>query len=146
MQAYATAYGPGRAWFAVLIQAPPSAILTAPPQAPGTDGLLGWALSGNAATAVMALATMAVLAGLPLLAATKALSPQPVPPDSWAEALDRKVSALCTAVFGVVGGLCGGLSLAAWLAQCLVSTLSLGVAGAAFLAAALVTAGQALRR
>jgi hypothetical protein len=130
----------------MLTPVPLSATVTAQPQALGTDGPLGWALSGNGATAVMALALMAALAGLPLLAATRALSPQPVPPDSWAEALDRKVSALCTAVFGVLGAMCGGLGLAAWVVQCPVTMLGLGVTGVAFLTAALVTARQALRR
>ena len=89
---------------------------------------------------------MAALAGFPLLAAARALTPQPVPSESWAEALDRKVSAICTAGFATMGGLCGGLALAAWLAQGQVAVLGLGAAAAAFLSAALVTTGQALRR
>jgi hypothetical protein len=68
-----------------------------------------------------------------------------VPPDSWVDALDRRVSAVCVVTFALLGALCGGLALAAWAAQGQVAVLGLGTAAAAFLSAAQITAGQALR-
>jgi hypothetical protein len=130
----------------MLTTVPLSAMVAALPQALGPEGLPSWALARHWAAPALGLAVMAALTGFPLLAAARALSPQPVPPESWAEALDRKVSAFCVAAFALLGGLCGGLALAAWLAQGQVAVFGLGVAAAAFLSAAQVTAGQALRR
>lgn len=105
------------------------------------DGV--WARSWGAA---LGLAMMTALAGFPLRAAARVLGPRQVPPDSWAEALDRKVSALCVAAFVLMGMVCGGLALVAWLAQREVAVLGLSAAAATFLSTALVTAAQALRR
>lgn len=127
-----------------------SAVAMALPQAFGHEPLPAGAWAGswvrNWAAPALGLATMAALAGFPLLAAARALAPQQVAAESWAEDLDRKVSAICAAAFALMGGLCGGLALAAWLAQGQVAVLGLGVAAAAFLSAAQVTAGQARRR
>lgn len=120
------------------------------PQALGPEPMLAgaWAESWvrNWAAPAFGLAAMAMLVGLPLLAAAKALAPQQVPAESWAEDLDRKVSAICAAAFALMGGLCGGLALAALLAQGQLAVLGLGAPAAAFLSAALFTAGQTRRR
>jgi hypothetical protein len=129
----------------MLTPAPLSAMVAALPQALGAEAMPSWAWAGHWAAPALGLAMMAALAGFPLLAAARALAPQPVPPESWAEAMDRKVSAFCVAAFALLGGLCGGLALAAWLAQGQVAVLGLGTAAAAFLSAAQITAGQALR-
>ena len=129
----------------MLTPVPLSAMVAALPQALGAEAMPSWAWAGHWAAPALGLAMMAALAGFPLLAAARALAPQPVPPESWAEALDRKVSAFCVAAFALLGGLCGGLALAAWLAQGQVAVLGLGTAAAAFLSAAQITAGQALR-
>jgi hypothetical protein len=133
----------------MLTPVPLSAMITALPQALGPELLPGWTWVGQGAgpwaAPVLGLAMMAALAGFPLLAAARALAPQSEPPESWAEALDRKVSAICVLAFAVLGGLCGGLALAAWVAQGPVAVLGLGTAAAAFLSAAQITAGQALR-
>ena len=129
----------------MLTPVPLSAMVAALPQALGAEAMPSWAWAGHWAAPALGLAMMAALAGFPLLAAARALAPQPVPPESWAEALDRKVSAFCVAAFALLGALCGGLALAAWLAQGQVAVLGLGTAAAAFLSAAQITAGQALR-
>jgi hypothetical protein len=129
----------------MLTPVPLSAMVAALPQALGAEAMPSWAWAGHWAAPALGLAMMAALAGFPLLAAARALAPQPVPPESWAEAMDRKVSAFCVAAFALLGGLCGGLALAAWLAQGQVAVLGLGTAAAAFLSAAQITAGQALR-
>jgi hypothetical protein len=129
----------------MLTPVPLSAMVAALPQALGPEAMPSWAWAGHWAAPALGLAMMAALAGFPLLAAARALAPQPVPPESWAEALDRKVSAFCVAAFALLGALCGGLALAAWLAQGQVAVLGLGTAAAAFLSAAQITAGQALR-
>jgi hypothetical protein len=123
-----------------------SAVAMSLPQALGHDALPGGTWVRNWAAPALGLAMMAALAGFPLLAAARALAPQQVSPESWAEDLDRKVSAVCVAAFAVLGALCGGLALGAWLAQGQVAVLGLGAAATAFLSAALFTAGQARRR
>lgn len=129
----------------MLTQLPLSAMVATLPQAlvhdlpSGTcDGI--WA----AATCVLALGT--ALAGPLLLAVAIALALQRLPPDSWAGALDRKISVICLASFALLGTLCGSLAVAACQEHGQVAALSLGVAATAFLSAALVTAGQTLRR
>ena len=123
-----------------------SAMVAALPQTLGAEAVPIGAWIGSWVLAAIGLAVMTALAGFPLRAAARALAPRQVSPESWAETLDRKVSALCVAAFALLGALCGGLALAAWLAQGLVAAMGLGAAAAAFLSAAQVTAGQALRR
>jgi len=129
----------------MLTPVPLSAMVASLPQALGLDALGSAAWAGIWAVPMVGVAVMAALAVFPLLAAARALAPPPVPPESWAEALDRRVSALCVATFAMLGALCGGLALAAWLAQGEVAVLGLGTAAAAFLSAAQITAGAALR-
>lgn len=129
----------------MLTPVPLSAMVASLPQALGMEAFAPAAWVGIWAVPTVGLAAMAVLAGFPLLAAARALAPPPVPPDSWAEALDRRVSALCVLTFALLGALCGGLALAAWVAQGVVAVLGLGAAAAAFLSAAQITAGAALR-
>ena len=123
-----------------------SAMAMSLPQALGHDALPGGISVRNWAAPAFGLAAMAALAGFPLLAAARALAPQQVPPDSWAEALDQRVSAVCVLAFALLGALCGGLALGAWLAQGQVAVFGLGAAATAFLSAALFTSGQARRR
>jgi hypothetical protein len=130
----------------MLIPPPLSAMVTALPQALGPDVLPGWAWHGPWAVLAIGWAMVAALAGFPLLAAAKALAPPTEPPESWAEAMDRKVSAICVIAFALLGTLCGGLALAAWAGPGAGAVPGLAVAAAAFLFAAQVTAGQALRR
>jgi hypothetical protein len=63
---------------------------------------------------------------------------------AWATSA-RSATLGCVAAFALLGGLCGGLALAAWVAQGPVAVLGLGTAAAAFLSAAQITAGAALR-
>lgn len=122
-----------------------SAVAMSLPQALGHDTLPDGTWVRNWAVAALGLAVMAALAGFPLRTAARVLAPRQVPPESWAEALDRKVSAVCVAAFALLGALCGGLALGAWLAQAQMAVLGLGAAAVTFLSAALFTSGQARR-
>ena len=117
-----------------------AALPVGPDAPPPRTWVVTWAVP------MVGLAIMAAWAVLRLRAATRVLAPGQVPPDSWAEALNRKESAVCVATFAVLGVLCGGLALAAWLAQGQVAACGLSAVGVAFLCAAQITAGRALRR
>lgn len=110
----------------------------------GLGGLLG----GGAATPALGMAGLAAAAlfvGI-LGSLAPGQAPEASAQDDWAAGLGRRGAAICAAAFTLVGALSAGLAWQVWAIQGPARAIGLAAVAVAFISAALVLGGRALRR